>query len=60
MYYVLFVKDCTPITKKFKNKKKVKKFLNRFIDKYGSLDDQEGNWIDQIFKGKKLNIKEMV
>lgn len=56
MYYVLYVEGCSPRTQIFTTKKEVKVFLNSFIKKYGSLDDQGDNWVDYIFKGKKLDI----
>lgn len=56
MYYILYVKGCTPSIKKCKTKAEVIKFLNNFRLKYGALDDGADNWIDHIFKGKKFKI----
>lgn len=60
MYYVLTVENCTPLTYVFSSKKEVKDFLKKFIKKYGSLDDKNDNWVDQVFRGEKLDLQLIV
>lgn len=57
MYYVLIVENCEPKTIELNSKSEVNDFLSRFVKKYGSLDDGADNWVDQIFEGKRLEIK---
>lgn len=57
MYYVLVVKNSSPSTLEFKNELDVTKYLENFAKKYGSLDDKNSNWIEHVFKGKKLKPK---
>lgn len=54
-YYVIFVEDCTPKIEEFNTKKDAEFFLAEFSRKHGSLDDGDANWVDHMFKGKKLN-----
>ena len=60
MYHVLYVSNCTPQTESLKSKKELKSFLSSFVKKHGSLDDGGDNWIDHVFKGKKLDLKILV
>ena len=55
MYYILVVKDCSPETVERKTEEEVQDYLTSFVLKYGSLDDGDSNWIDQIFEGRKVN-----
>jgi hypothetical protein len=43
-----------------RTEKEVKAYLQKFIDKYGSLDDGADNWVDQIFKGEQINAQTIV
>lgn len=55
MYYILVVIDCTPQTIEKETKEEVQDYLTSFVLKYGSLDDGDANWIDQIFEGRKVD-----
>ena len=56
-YHVLYVEDSVSRKKSFKTKKKMTKFLNEFLDKYGDFDDTgNGYWIEHIFYGKRVEI----
>lgn len=50
IYYVLVVKDASPILLKFKSKKTAKKYVDDFRTTHGIKND--GNWIDLFFRGK--------
>jgi hypothetical protein len=51
MYYVKYVKGCTPEMKSFKTEAEAYKFVANFKleHQFGNTDD---NWIDTIFTGK--------
>lgn len=55
MYYILVVEGCSPETIEKQTQEEVQDFLTQFVLKYGSLDDGEDNWIDQIFEGRKVD-----
>lgn len=59
-YYVLYVEECSPKIKKFTSKSTMNSFMTSFINKYGSIDDKNDNWIDHVFYGKKMNVAQFV
>lgn len=46
--YVLYVEGCSPKLRRFKDPKKLDKFVENFRSKKEDLED---NWIDMIFLG---------
>jgi hypothetical protein len=61
-FHVYYVEDSSPKLKSFSNKENRQKFINKFIEKYGSMDDGDGNWIEMQIDGsvsltRKVNFK---
>ncbi len=58
-YYIVSVENCVRGLKEFLCKYDALEYLHKFSEQYGSLDDnaEEGNWIECVFVGQKLDIK---
>lgn len=61
-YFVHYVEGCSPKVYVADTKKKVGDFLNKWINKHGSFDDNGDNWVeaDKIYCGEKISLKEFL
>lgn len=55
-YYIRYVEGCMPQEKVYELYEEAQEFINRWMDKYGTLDDKGDNWIECIFYGEKLKL----
>lgn len=56
-YNVIYVERCTQQLAEFATKELAEKFIQKFSTESENNPD---NWIDYVFKGRKLNLSEKV
>lgn len=59
-YYILYVDNCTPITKEFDSKTEAEKFLNAFVKKNKSITDNDDAHVEHVFYGKRIKIEQEI
>lgn len=59
MYYVRYVRGCTPHIKGFMRKKDATKFVANFMLKY-QFKNTDDNWIESVVKGKIVYLEPAV
>ena len=49
-FHVLYVLECSPKIKHFRNKPAAEKFIATFLKKHGT--DNTGSWVDYLIEGR--------